>query len=32
LRWLNPLVARQLMFPYRNRTLRILRWVMRRLY
>jgi acyl-CoA reductase-like NAD-dependent aldehyde dehydrogenase len=32
LRWLNPLVSRQLMFPYRNRTLRILRWVMRRLY
>ncbi|MBC8133252.1 MAG: aldehyde dehydrogenase family protein, partial [Deltaproteobacteria bacterium] len=32
LRWLSPIVARQLMFPYRRRTLGLLRWVMRRLY
>ncbi|MES1206572.1 MAG: aldehyde dehydrogenase family protein [Pseudomonadota bacterium] len=32
LRWLSPLVARQLMFPYRPRTLRVLRWFMRKFY
>jgi acyl-CoA reductase-like NAD-dependent aldehyde dehydrogenase len=29
---LSPLIQRELMFPYRGRTLRLLRWVMRRLY
>ena len=29
---LSPFVSRQLTFPYRSRTLRILRWLMRRLY
>ena len=32
LRWLSPIVARQLMFPYRPRTLRVLRWLMRKVY
>ncbi len=32
LRWVSPLVARQLMFPYRRRSLRVLRWLMRKLY
>ena len=27
-----PFVQRQLMFPYRPRTLRLLRWLMRRVY
>jgi acyl-CoA reductase-like NAD-dependent aldehyde dehydrogenase len=30
--WLSAFVARQLMFPYRPRTLRILRWLMRKVY
>ncbi|HVR63415.1 MAG TPA: aldehyde dehydrogenase family protein [Polyangia bacterium] len=30
--WLSALIGRQLMFPYRARTLRALRWLMRRLY
>jgi len=29
---LSPFIQKQLMFPYRPRTLRLLRWVMRRLY
>jgi acyl-CoA reductase-like NAD-dependent aldehyde dehydrogenase len=29
---LSPIIQKQLMFPYRSRTLRTLRWVMRRLY
>ena len=32
LRWVSPIVARQLMFPYRPRTLRALRWLMRKVY
>lgn len=32
LAWLSPLVARQLAFPYRARTLRLLRWLMRKVY
>jgi acyl-CoA reductase-like NAD-dependent aldehyde dehydrogenase len=32
LRWVSPLVSRQLMFPYRRRTLRVLRWFMRKFY
>jgi acyl-CoA reductase-like NAD-dependent aldehyde dehydrogenase len=32
LRWLSPIVGRQLMFPYRLRTLRLLRWFMRKVY
>ncbi len=32
LRWLSPIVAGQLMFPYRSRTLRALRWLMRKIY
>ena len=32
LRWLSPFVQRQLGFPYRNRTLRLLRWVMKKVY
>jgi acyl-CoA reductase-like NAD-dependent aldehyde dehydrogenase len=30
--WLSPFIDRQLGFPYQTRVLRILRWVMRRLY
>jgi acyl-CoA reductase-like NAD-dependent aldehyde dehydrogenase len=30
--WLAALVSGQLMFPYRRRTLRLLRWLMRRIY
>ncbi len=30
--WLTPLVERQLAFPYRARTQRLLRWLMKRLY
>jgi hypothetical protein len=30
--FLSPLIARQLTFPYRARTLRLVRWLMRRLY
>jgi acyl-CoA reductase-like NAD-dependent aldehyde dehydrogenase len=30
--WLAALVSGQLMFPYRRRTLRLLRWLMRRVY
>ena len=30
--WLSPFVARQLTFPYRTRTLRLVRWLMRRIY
>ena len=30
--WLSPLVGNQLMFPYRSRTLKALRWLMRRVY
>lgn len=29
---LSPFIQKQLMFPYRSRTLRVLRWVMRRVY
>ena len=29
---LSPIIQKQLMFPYQPRTLRLLRWVMRRLY
>jgi acyl-CoA reductase-like NAD-dependent aldehyde dehydrogenase len=32
LRWISPIVAGWLMFPYRPRTLRLLRWLMRRVY
>ncbi len=32
LRWLSAIIGRQLMFPYRARTLRAVRWLMRRLY
>jgi acyl-CoA reductase-like NAD-dependent aldehyde dehydrogenase len=32
LRWVSPFVARQLVFPYRRRTLRVARWLMRKLY
>jgi len=30
--WLSAIVARQLQFPYRPRTLRALRWLMRKVY
>jgi hypothetical protein len=30
--WLGAIVERELRFPYRARTLRALRWLMRRLY
>jgi acyl-CoA reductase-like NAD-dependent aldehyde dehydrogenase len=30
--WLSPILAPQLMFPYRSRTQRLLRWFMRRFY
>jgi len=30
--WMSPVIQRQLMFPYRPRTLRLLRWFMRKLY
>lgn len=32
LAWLSPIIARQLMFPYRARTLKALRWLMKRVY
>ncbi|MEO5769060.1 MAG: aldehyde dehydrogenase family protein, partial [Polyangia bacterium] len=32
LRWISQPVARQLMFPYRKRNLRLLRWLMRKVY
>jgi acyl-CoA reductase-like NAD-dependent aldehyde dehydrogenase len=32
LRWMSPIVSRHLMFPYRRRTLRALRWLMRKIY
>jgi len=32
LRWLSPFVQRQLAFPYQRRTLRALRWLMKRVY
>jgi hypothetical protein len=32
LRWLSPFLGRELTFPYSARTLRVLRWVMKRFY
>src|SRR4029079_14504245 len=32
LRWLSPIIGKQLMFPYRPRTLKLLRWLMRKVY
>jgi hypothetical protein len=30
--WLSPFVQRQLAFPYQHRTLRLLRWLMKKVY